>query len=415
MSKQTINLLLLGILFSFFSCGDTNENDIQTDPHFVDKKSITSIVSQLEIPVISLRQSPTHTEKTYETKKVKNTIPIYGRNKSMESFYIVNYEGGGFIIMSADNRVAPILAYSDEGNLALGDELPGGFVEWMEDLTLHIDDIRSSEIERSGNVADEWTPRSMQRFIAGLDPNQDMVDRYPEEQYPECNTHSEQMPLTVTQWDQGVGFNDQIFWPTTALPFFPYCQRYSNGKPPAGCVAVAMGQIMKYNRHPNSYNWDKMPNHRFGSTEIARLMKDIGSATDMEYGCDGSGTDDKKALKAFKKFGYSSAALADFDIDRVILELKNKRPVYLSGAKEKNIIISFRGEGHAWVCDGYQRSYSCEYDARGKFTGTMYISTRLHMNWGWGGSPDIWIAYNEWKVKGYDYNYDKKMIYNLKP
>ena len=91
----------------------------------------------------------------------------------------------------------------------------------------------------------------------------------------------------------------------------------------------------------------------------------------------------------------------------------------MRGGEEKHIVvIPYDGGGHAWVCDGYKRSENCEYDANGNFTGTVYMYTCLHMNWGWGKrweELNTWYAYNDWRVLDGNYNYNKKMIYNVKP
>ncbi|WP_409014644.1 C10 family peptidase [Emticicia sp. 21SJ11W-3] len=48
----------------------------------------------------------------------------------------------------------------------------------------------------------------------------------------------------------------------------------SNGRAWAGCVATAMGQIMKYNQKPSTWNWSAMPNTP-GSVTTSLLLKDI--------------------------------------------------------------------------------------------------------------------------------------------
>ncbi len=138
----------------------------------------------------------------------------------------------------------------------------------------------------------------------------------------------------------------------------------------AGCVAVAMAQIMKYWEHPvhstyQDYAWCIMTNGitditTMDSINVATLIKDCGEKA-MDYcsykgtwpfgenTCSSSSTL-QKAKKALKDFGYD-----DDDIDYKtrwghshkqwvnILkdELDNGRPVL------------YGGPGHAFVCDGY--------------------------------------------------------------
>ena len=394
-------------VFLYASCQNEEVGIESQDPNFVSQQDVLQLVSQLQMPVESGLRGTT----VYEQKHVNSIVPVSGLNDNTASCYVVNYENGGFMVMSADNRIAPVLAFSESGELPLGEELPDGLVEWLEETSLYVEEVKKSDLKQSGNVKDAWAPQAIQRAISIGDPNIDGIDKN-----GECtSTYKVVEPLLKTTWGQGVGYNDLVA--TNILT--GQCSAYSNGKPPAGCVAVAMAQIMKYHQHPKSYNWSAMFDNT-GSNETARLMADIGSKVKMKYGCEGSSAHDDDATSAFKNnFGYSSAICTDFEIDRVVAELNSKRPVFLSGLKEKQIIITFPNGGHAWVCDGYRRSENCEYDTNGNFTGTIYMYTTLHMNWGWGYSGfvkyDGWFAYNDWKVAGSEYNYNKKMIYNIKP
>lgn len=62
--------------------------------------------------------------------------------------------------------------------------------------------------------------------------------------------------------------------------------------------------------------------------------------------------------------------------------------------------------GHAWVCDGYQSSYSCINQA-------TYLY--YHMNWGWGNAHIGWYAHADWSSGSYDFNYKRGVVYNIIP
>ncbi len=48
----------------------------------------------------------------------KSTISHYKHKKDFTTImYIVNFESGGWVLVSGDKRVNPILAYSNEGNV----------------------------------------------------------------------------------------------------------------------------------------------------------------------------------------------------------------------------------------------------------------------------------------------------------
>ncbi|RLD55679.1 MAG: hypothetical protein DRJ05_12570, partial [Bacteroidetes bacterium] len=146
----------------------------------------------------------------------------------------------------------------------------------------------------------------------------------------------------------------------------------------AGCVAIAMAQIMYYWKHPINvgfntfYDWCNMNDDlkQFGNENfenevvaVSKLVYDCAESVEMDYcssGC-GSGAKTKDAVDAFKfTFGYHQDA--DY-----------KRKWYYSNSNWKNFIkndlnnrqpVMYRGEGsggHAFICDGYQVTEGDEF------------------------------------------------------
>ncbi len=190
------------------------------------------------------------------------------------------------------------------------------------------------------------------------------------------------------------------------------CTSYSNGRAPAGCVATAVGQVMKYHGFPNTYNWAGMRNIG-GSTLTSALLRDIGDAVDMNYGCSGSGAITQDPVNVLKNlYGYQSASFADWQFHPVKTNLNAARPVILSAKRTENcfLVWCIATNGHAWVVDGYIENEV--WDAACQ-SGTVYVS--LHMNWGWGGTHDGWFSYSNWNPGGTGYIYNKQMIYNIYP
>ena len=73
-----------------------------------------------------------------------------------------------------------------------------------------------------------------------------------------------------------------------------------------------------------------MPNNS-GNGEVQRMMRDIGDAVDMDYGCDGSGADGDKTDNAFKNdFCFGSAdgdGYGSGSYQVVIQDINADRPV----------------------------------------------------------------------------------------
>ena len=203
----------------------------------------------------------------------------------------------------------------------------------------------------------------------------------------------------------------------------------------AGCVAVAMAQIMTYYRHPEvchgsiSYktetlnitvsldlegyriDWDNiLPNYLNGYSSaqaeaVADLLYACGATTRMDYNLDGSGTNAEyvgDALVTF--FGYSSdvesLARADYTDAKwyEILqdELKAGRPILMRSMQPS-------GAGHAYVMDGYyvQKGYE-KYPY-------------FHFNWGWEGKDDGWFLLNNLQAGDYDLRSNQEIIRYIMP
>lgn len=194
------------------------------------------------------------------------------------------------------------------------------------------------------------------------------------------------------------------------------------GKAYAGCVPIAIAQVMKFHQYPISYNWSSMPNN-YGTTTTASLIKDIHNSITINvfgneipaisYDCDGTGVDkDYNTSGVFKnKFGYSSASQAEYNYETVKQQLRLTRPVILGGGRKSGWwIFSTYKDGHMWVCDGFRRSFIWSEDCS---MGWGYLY--LHMNWGWGGYENGWYAFNNFNPDTYTFNYQVKMVYNIKP
>lgn len=177
----------------------------------------------------------------------------------------------------------------------------------------------------------------------------------------------------------------------------------------AGCTAIAMAQVMKFHQKPTSYSWNLMPNSS-GSTATATLIKAIDDALPANYTCSGTQAYPSQAAPAFKStFGYSSATLSSYDQSSVVSNLRYNKPVILGGGSGS--------EGHAWVCDGFQKSKICIFDNSGMYVGScsyLYLS----MNWGWNYAQgngcyafDNFNPMKEGEIQ--NFNSNRQMIYNI--
>lgn len=231
--------------------------------------------------------------------------------------------------------------------------------------------------------------------------------------------------LNDIQWNQNSPYNQ--YCPLGTGNFV------TNGHDPAGCVPVAMAQIMAYWQYPAAYSWNNMAHYidnevinnvpiepladpdihpeRFTSTAL--LLYQIGSTPALNqislvsYSGDNSGADMGNVPFVFNIFGYTGISFAGYsntaqspiwsgpannsNNSLIVNEITNNRPCIVAGFPGENsflgIYYSATGNGHAWVCDGVQYTYS-----QPVYTFTYYTQT----SWGW--QPNTTITYGSYSI-----------------
>ena len=299
--------------------------------------------------------------KRYVTLSHNNSAKAQTRgiNRTTEApYYIFNdARGRGFVIVSGDDEMGEVLAYSTERTLDTLNANPC--------VKLLLEGYRQTfEVLKEGKVIVQGNTR------AG--------------QYSQTVS-----PLLKSKWGQSHPFN--------AKTGYPY----------SGCVATAVAQMMYYYQWPaqgrgkNEYNvtyyntkksadfsqshydWANMlpdyryPVHATSAQEdaVALLMSDVGIASFMQYTPNASGTQGLFAYQALQKnFDYTAAYITravegpSRFAEILRQELLNGCPVYLEGRPTGS------ASGHAWVADGF--------DKNGLF----------HMNFGWEGQSDAYYS-----------------------
>jgi len=184
----------------------------------------------------------------------------------------------------------------------------------------------------------------------------------------------------------------------------------------AGCVAVAMAQVMYYWKHPvitlgttEQYDWCWMsPYLNTNTTDyekrrnaIAYLIRDCGRRLDMNYGCNGSGAQTSRIRDILVgQLNYNENAVyrerSDYSPSQWTRMLKDEI--------DTGRLVIYRGSGtgsHAFVCDGYNEN--------GYF----------HFNWGWGGTLtnnyNGYFSIEQITVGSYDFTLNQAAIFHIKP
>lgn len=315
---------------------------------------------------------------------------------------MINYIQAGFIVIAADNRISPILAFSDINKFNTNSsEIPEEVIDWMESKKKQVQYTIDNNLKQSKSIALEWgkvttevngtSEKQQSKNILGrIDPNPITCD----------NIHIVKGPLLNTSWGQWDGYNN-------LLPYSCAYTYYNGGKVPTGCVATSMAQVMRYFKKPNTYNWGNMPTG-YGTYDTQLLMKNAGTSVSMQYGCSGSGAYSANIASALKNtFGYSNASYTTtYNATIITNNIDVNKPVILGGFPTSS-------SGHSWVCDGYQSDTYYEKDALGNCIGTAVTTLYLHMNWGWDSSNDGYYAYNNFNPGTSSYNNNRSIVYNI--
>jgi len=387
--------LILFAAIVFFSC---EKNDFTSSYNQRDQVSLSDAKNIAE--TISL-SGKTNLKSAGAQKRI-NDVDIVWENKQ-PMYYIINFsDNSGFIILSADRRCMPILAFSETGSFNKENAF-GGLADWMERSISYVEMMKADTSSLIPFNRQQWEGLDMRK---APDPETDLID--PENPSETGPIITEVGPLLSTEWGQGCGYNAQC--PTVS-------SGGACGRAFAGCPTIAVAQIMRYKQHPSSYNWAAMSNTS-STNETARLIRNIGDAIGVHWGGDGTGLDpgeqeDNIPSALRNTFGYgSSVDYIDYfgNHDRVVQELKWGCPVYMRGGKKEYWagIIPYYGGGHAWVCDGF-RNY--------RYPTHSYLY--LSMNWGWNGRSNAFYAFNNFNPmlngERQDYNYKVGCIVGIRP
>ena len=311
-------------------------------------------------------------------------------------YYLFNLSPSGFVAVSADDRVKPVLAYSFDGKYSETDPAPQ-FKAWMAQYARQIRFAVESGSEATRSVRSEW--EQLETDDPGL--------------LSPLRTDREVLPLLNSSWNQNAPYNGMC----PADPAGPGGHVY------AGCVPTAMAQLMYYYRWPETgtgsysyedppygtlsvnydsahYDWNAMRNSTLLPNEaIEQLLYHLGVSCDLQYGPGGSGMYNHKAAYAWRTFfKYSPQTQYIFrdsttlDWDSILIaHLDRKMPMYYAGWSVPNI------DGHAFVCDGYQ--------------GAGYF----HFNFGWSGQSDGYFYTDNLTPGGNNFNLAQEVIVNCYP
>jgi hypothetical protein len=331
-------------------------------------------------------------QKFLQAKKVDNSVKKLLFSGKLEqdttsAFYLFSLKPEGFIIIAADKKVKPVLAYSFKGDYS-NPVFTSAIRDVFDTYSKGITEIVKSQYAKT--LKKLWeNPALMKKGTKSVEP------------------------LVATTWDQ--------------MPYYNYL---CPDNCPTGCVTTATAQIMKYYEHPvrgngyhsyesanygtlssnfgaSVYDWANMPiklTSSSSSTEkmaVAKLMYDVAVALEVDFTPEESNTYPNLVADVLSNyFSYSTQAQfvkrSNYSlttwINMLKNELDNNRVMLYTGFDSEHEV------GHAFVMDGY--------DDNGLF----------HINWGWSGWYDGYFEINDLSpISSYSFNETQGAVIKIIP
>lgn len=318
-------------------------------------------------------------------------------------YYIINRGNDqGFVVIAADDRLSPVIAYSDKGSLTENDIQENPSIKWLYDE--YRNQIKWA-IENAPDIPSPEFKKAMNLRAA--------------------NFQIEISPLLEYATDRRTKLTTPISW-GQSWPFNQYSPNYRyNGETyetVSGCVATAICTVLRWHKWPRkakgsvsyywkrnymslnfdgygsenaAYDWSQMPAgiDRYGrdrttgrtvtsvqADNVGRLLRDIGYAVQMDYNpasFGGSGAYVYNAPDVLtRNFGYKNTVrflqrsnyYEQSWLKEIHDELRDYGPVVYAGFSG--------GGGHCFVLDGF---------ASDGF---------VHVDWGWNYSSNGWHKLN---------------------
>ena len=322
-------------------------------------------------------------------------------------FYVFTMQPKGFVIVSADDRMRPILGYSADGGFGMPDE-ENGLQVLFDAYCCDLNQAIAMKMKQSPEIAEQW------RSLTETGRLSHRSDR-------------SVGPLLTSTWHQTQLYNYQC----------PEDPEGYDGHVKVGCVANAMGQLMRYWEWPKTgtgshsyycygygntsygtlsanfgeadYRYELMPDFLDYTSRpdeidaVALLEFHTGVSVEMDYGPNASGAysgDVQYALSDYFRYANTMSYndRDDYSDDQWIAMLKNEfdngRPVYYSAYSPTK--GGTRG-GHAFICDGYDEN------------------DFMHFNWGWQGFDNGFYSINAMNLTHHGYNYNHYALINIHP
>lgn len=387
--------------------------------------------------------------KSFENRTDIVSIEPY-EYQGVDCFYVVNFEKG-WMVITADSRVQPILGESEDDYLYPEELQNPGVRVWLEDCAdniYHVKLFGLKDYDKESYALWQGIKKMVERNGSKYIPETEIAWVRYYHSTTTTQTNANVGHLLQTSWGQGTPWN-------CSLPIDPAAQNGDTTRFVTGCVPTAVAQVLYYyhnktgypndfwhfiepsvsqvlgggyysltllkdNYTTNSTRWANMPTTSYGSGGfgyVSDLMLDIGVRMNAEYSVGDTGT----------SLAYSwqlnpcgiTCQKSSYVYTTIRSNIVNYNPVIITA----DLFVNNDYVGHTWVIDGcvditttttYYSTYyayhegasylpNCEYltdeevrsiypnvyDGMEVIDSSQVNKTQyLLMNYGWDGSYD---------------------------
>ena len=367
-----------------------------------------NLFAQQEVTLEEIKTAGAHYLSAYNPDRTLYNVSdissvSYITHQRKPAIYEVLFQNGNTVLLSGSKACIPILGcnFSKKGeSIVDNDDLPPGLQAMLDGMLIDIDSALLNDTITLYYQA-EWDELISTDFLNNR------------------NVATQHGPLLTSIWGQRYS-ND--YWNSDPHAYNYYVTKTSSSCDddycPAGCVAVAMAQVLYYWKHPwdrgvyTYFDWCNMPdslwktnNPRYETERnaVAQLIYDCAELIDTKY-CNGGCKSSASSSTARDVLVTSFLCHKDANYRRRIFwlgldkqwkkfikdDIDRNRPVIYGGQKDRN--------GHTFVCDGYK-------------DGDLF-----HFNWGWRGKfNELWLTVDNITPGEHNYNNLQDAIFEIHP
>lgn len=347
-------------------------NDLDSGPKFEDESVSYSYGNERtisETQAIEIANGIVDSGETRSWPRNISAIEYICRKESTRSIdcvsdtlaYVINYENNeGFAIISADNSVFPILAYSHEGNFSMTNEIAN------ENFISNIENYMDADtmVDFRDPKLDEYTelcivPPIIKCVLGQRSP----WDKYVIEEHPGCPVGCVAVAtaLVVSHSRKMITYNGERFYLSSMISALNESNEedlseYDGAELNSGSLIYPL------------YTYDS------AADRMAKLLYWIGKDVNMNYGQNSSSANSTRAFSLCQDLNLSiPSGYTKYDINEITQYLQDDCIIYMRGVNTSGT------SGHAWVCDGSMAIVD-------KKDHSVIHQTYVHCDWGWYGS-----------------------------